>query len=52
MKLRNLTRQETMRKNIECFNDIYKENLDKIPLDDLGKMVYNKHYQVSGGFKY
>ena len=34
-----------MRKNIESFNDIYKENLDKIPLDELGKIVYNKHYQ-------
>jgi len=32
-----------MRKNIESFNDIYKENLDKIPLDELGKIVYNQH---------
>jgi hypothetical protein len=39
-----------MRKNIEGFNDIYNENLDKIPLDDLGKMVYNQHIKYLEGF--
>jgi len=34
-----------MRKNLEHFNDIYKDNLNQIPLDELGEIVYSKHYQ-------
>jgi hypothetical protein len=38
-------RLKGMRKNLEHFNDIYKDNLNQIPLDELGEIVYSKHYQ-------